>query len=174
MFEADCAGREWNCVRVCPWRAVAVARDPRRPRGRCVASPCVRYATPPRTSGLRESTTSHGEGRRARPSCRARNRSYKAPIAPPSLRSRARGALYSIRYAYFGWRVSIRLMIHARRNGQGDEPARPDSLVFDVSPSRRSAFSAPPGPGGGHPRARTLGAPARALWRTGPDPVHTS
>jgi hypothetical protein len=36
-----------------------VARDPRRPRGRCVASPCVRYATPPRTSGLRE----HDESR---------------------------------------------------------------------------------------------------------------
>ena len=36
-----------------------MARDPRRPRGRCVASPCVRYATPPRTSGLRE----HDESR---------------------------------------------------------------------------------------------------------------
>ena len=46
-------------MRVCPWSAVAVARDPRRPRGRCVASPCVRYATPPRTSGLRE----HDESR---------------------------------------------------------------------------------------------------------------
>ena len=142
-------------MRVCPWSAVAVARDPRRPRGRCVASPCVRYATPPRTSGLREHDESRerdGEPRVAR----------NDPIALPSLRSRARGALYSIRYAYFGWRVSSRtLMINARRNGPGDGPAR--SRFDSVSRRRVRVLGAARPRGWPPPRADPRRACACAL-----------
>lgn len=154
-----------------PWPATRVGRVAGVSHPHACATP--RHHAPAVYARARRVTERDGELVRAV----ARNRSYKAPIAPPSLRSRARGALYSIRYAYFGWRVSIRLMIHARRNGPGDGPARPPITVYglrDCPSSRRHSFSAPPGPGGGHPRARTLGAPARALWRTGPDPVHTS
>lgn len=148
-------------MRVCPWSAVAVARDPRRPRGRCVASPCVRYATPPRTSGLREHDESRerdGEPRVAR----------NDPIALPSLRSRARGALYSIRYAYFGWRVSSRtLMINARRNGPGDGPAR--SRFDSVSRRRVRASRRRQAPGVATP---ARGPSARLRVRSGePDPI---
>ena len=148
-------------MRVCPWSAVAVARDPRRPRGRCVASPCVRYATPPRTSGLREHDESRerdGEPRVAR----------NDPIALPSLRSRARGALYSIRYAYFGWRASSRtLMINARRNGPGDGPAR--SRFDSVSRRRVRASRRRQAPGVATP---ARGPSARLRVRSGePDPI---
>ena len=103
-----------------PWPATRVGRVAGVSHPHACATP--RHHAPAVYARARRVTERDGELVRAV----ARNRSYKAPIAPPSLRSRARGALYSIRYAYFGWRVSIRLMIHARRNGPGDGPARPD------------------------------------------------
>lgn len=153
MFEADCGASGTACVSArgapSPWPATRVGRVAGVSHPHACATP--RHHAP----AVYERD---GEPRVAR----------NDPIALPSLRSRARGALYSIRYAYFGWRVSSRtLMINARRNGPGDGPAR--SRFDSVSRRRVRASRRRQAPGVATP---ARGPSARLRVRSGePDPI---
>ena len=147
MFEADCGASGTACVSArgapSPWPATRVGRVAGVSHPHACATP--RHHAP----AVYERD---GEPRVAR----------NDPIALPSLRSRARGALYSIRYAYFGWRVSSRtLMINARRNGPGDGPAR--SRFDSVSRRRVRVLGAARPRGWPPPRADPRRACACAL-----------